>query len=121
MGDIKKLSARKADVLREELLAVKGIGSETADSILLYALNKPIFVVDAYTKRIFRRHSLIPKGATYDMVQGLFMNNLPGKRRLFNEYHALIVETGKNYCKKKKPRCKICPLSAFAGGASHSR
>ncbi|MGB2705981.1 MAG: endonuclease III domain-containing protein [Candidatus Omnitrophota bacterium] len=95
---------------REALLKVKGIGQETADSILLYALGKNVFVVDAYTKRIFSRHRLIPNNATYGQIQEFFTRNLPKRRRLFNEYHALIVEAGKNYCKKKKPLCKICPL-----------
>jgi len=109
-GNINKLCLRSPRILREELLKVNGIGPETADSILLYALGKSVFVVDAYTKRIFTRHKLIPENATYVWTQEFFMRNLPKKRKLFNEYHALIVETGKNYCRKKKPLCKICPL-----------
>ena len=96
--------------LRKLLLDVKGIGPETADSILLYALEKPVFVIDAYTKRIFSRHGLIENEQTYDEIQSFFTKNIPGDRILFNEYHALIVEVGKNYCKKKNPLCKICPL-----------
>lgn len=112
-GNINKLYSNSAKALRKELLDIKGIGEETADSILLYALNKPVFVVDAYTKRMFVRHRLVRPDATYGEIQKFFMNNLPKKMKLFNEYHALIVETGKNYCKKNNPRCKICPLSAF--------
>lgn len=96
--------------LREELLAVKGIGQETADSILLYAGNKPVFVVDSYTKRIFSRHGFIDKDADYGETQSLFMDNLGKNRGLFNEYHALIVELGKSVCKSKKPFCSMCPI-----------
>jgi len=94
--------------LREELLGVKGIGQETADSILLYAGNKPIFVVDAYTKRIFSRHGFVKNSAEYEEMQALFMDNLPASVKLFNEFHALIVELGKSICKTKKPLCNKC-------------
>lgn len=97
--------------LREELLSVKGIGRETADSILLYAGNKPIFVIDAYTKRIFSRHGFISKNAEYEGIQSLFMNNLRQDVRLFNEFHALIVELGKSMCRSKKPLCSKCPIT----------
>ncbi len=96
--------------LREQLLGVKGIGPETADSILLYALNKPIFVVDAYTKRILSRHRLIPESADYHQTQNLFMQNLKKSVKLFNEYHALLVKLGKEFCLKNKPKCDRCPL-----------
>lgn len=96
-------------VLRKELLEVKGIGPETADSILLYAGRLPFFVVDAYTKRIFSRHKLIDEKADYVELQKFFMDNLKHDDNLFNEYHALIVKLGKNYC-KKKPFCEKCPL-----------
>jgi endonuclease-3 related protein len=92
---------------REELLAIKGIGPETADSILLYALQKPSFVVDAYTKRIFGRLGF--KEKTYDEFQALFHKSLQKKTKIFNEYHALLVELGKNHC-KTKPMCDKCPL-----------
>lgn len=111
-GSLKLMFSRKLRDLRKELLGVYGIGPETADSILLYAANKPIFVVDAYTKRIFSRYNLISPSATYDDAQWFFMKNLPRRVRLFNEYHALIVELGKNIC-KTKPRCGICPLTAY--------
>jgi endonuclease-3 related protein len=106
---------RKTSDLRKELLAVNGIGPETADSILLYAANKPVFVVDAYTKRMFSRHGFIKADATYDQAQHFFVNNLPKDKRLFNEYHALIVELGKNIC-KTKPKCEICPLNTLLRG-----
>lgn len=96
--------------LREELLSVNGIGPETADSILLYAGGKPIFVVDAYTKRIFARHGFIDKDAGYADVQSLFMENLPEDAKFFNEFHALLVELGKSMCKSRKPLCSKCPI-----------
>jgi len=108
-GRLKKLASRDTAVLRSELLSIKGVGPETADSILLYALEKSIFVVDAYTKRIFARHKLVESDAAYDEVQRFFMTNLPLSVELYNEYHALIVELGKNYCKNRKPRCKNVP------------
>lgn len=95
--------------LRDMLLTVKGIGPETCDSILLYAGHKPSFVVDAYTKRLFSRLGLIPENAAYEEVRVLFMTNLPADTKLFNEYHALIVEHCKERC-RKKPLCETCPL-----------
>lgn len=95
---------------RESLLSVKGIGPETADSILLYAGEHPIFVVDTYTHRVFSRHNLVPDDCDYQSLQDLFMDNLPHDSRLFNEYHALIVKTAKQFCKKNKPLCDKCPL-----------
>ena len=108
-GDIKRMKRERLATLREKLLGVKGIGPETADSILLYGLEKPIFVVDAYTKRILSRHGLISEKASYEEVQKLFMEHLPPDEKLFNEYHALFVHLGKTLC-KKKPQCYICPL-----------
>lgn len=99
--------------LRKGLLLVNGIGPETADSIILYAAGKPVFVVDAYTKRIFNRHGLVSEGAGYDDVQRLFMGSLSGDAGLFNEYHALLVMVGKTHCKKSGPRCPGCPLEPF--------
>lgn len=104
---IKKLMKEETGKLREKLLAIKGIGDETADSILLYAFNKPVFVIDAYTKRIFKRVGY--KEESYEELQALFMKNLKKDARLFNEYHALLVELGKNLC-KKRPSCGNCPL-----------
>jgi endonuclease-3 related protein len=99
--------------LRRGLLLVKGIGPETADSIILYAAGKPVFVVDAYTKRIFSRHGLVSDRAGYDDVQQLFMGSLPGDAGLFNEYHALLVKVGKMHCKKSLPQCHGCPLEPY--------
>jgi len=108
-GDIEKMGEEKLSVLRQKLLGVNGIGPETADSILLYGLGKPIFVVDAYTKRILCRHGIISEKTSYEEIQGLFMNHLPIDEKLFNEYHALLVFLGKTVC-KKVPKCDICPL-----------
>lgn len=96
--------------LRNLLLGINGIGPETADSILLYALNRPVFVVDAYTKRFLKNHRLYDGNGEYDDVQQFFMTNLPHDTNLFNEFHALIVCLCQNYC-KKMPECIICPLN----------
>jgi endonuclease-3 related protein len=96
--------------LRQQLLDVNGIGPETADAILLYAGEKPFFVVDAYTKRIFSRQGLIADNADYRAVQGLFMGNLTQNASFYNEFHALIVRIGKDHCKKVKPLCSDCPI-----------
>ncbi len=99
--------SKNSNPTREQLLNVKGIGPETADSILLYAYNKPFFVIDAYTKRIFQR--LGYKADDYEGWQRQFMNNLPKNTKIFNEYHALLAELGKNHC-KKRPVCDKCPI-----------
>jgi endonuclease-3 related protein len=111
-GDLKRMKRERLAELREKLLGVKGVGPETADSILLYGLKKPIFVVDAYTKRVLSRHGMISEKASYEEVQKLFMEHLPPDEKLFNEYHALFVHLGKNVC-KKIPRCNICPLKGI--------
>ncbi len=108
-GDIERMKEISTSTLRDELLSVKGIGPETADSILLYALDRPLFVVDAYTKRILLRHSLCCEEDGYDEIQQIFMDSLEEAAPLFNEYHALIVETAKNFC-RKVPLCDACPL-----------
>lgn len=95
--------------IREELLAVRGIGQETADSIILYALEKPVFVIDAYTKRIFSRLGYVDEKISYRELQELFVRNLPEDVKLYNEYHALIVAFGHNIC-RKKPLCDLCFL-----------
>jgi len=97
--------------LRKKLLKVNGIGPETADSILLYAGNKPFFVVDAYTKRIFYRHKLISKDPTYYQTQEVFIKNLDRDAKLFNEFHAQIVMLGKTICTSKNPDCVKCPIA----------
>ncbi len=95
--------------LREDLLDISGIGPETADSILLYAFERPVFVVDAYTARVAVRHGLIEPGADYESLQAVFEDALPPDVTLFNEYHALLVRVGKEYC-KRRPCCTGCPL-----------
>ena len=110
-GSIDRMFRSDLYKLREELLAIKGVGMETADSILLYAGSKPIFVVDAYTKRTFSRHGFISEEAEYKEIQSLFMDNLPQDAALFNEFHALIVELGKSTCKSKQPLCNTCPIN----------
>ena len=109
-GKLKLLFKKNIDGLRKELLSINGIGPETADSIILYSARKPIFVIDAYTKRIFNRIGY--KEKSYEEFQKLFMKSLENSEKLFNEYHALIVELGKNIC-KKKPLCGMCPINAY--------
>lgn len=112
-GRLENLFNGDVDALRDQLLQVKGIGEETADSIILYAADKPIFVVDAYTRRILERHALIDKDAKYGTIQKYFMDHLPQDVYLFKQYHALIVNTGKTFC-LKTPRCKECPLQVLS-------
>jgi len=111
-GSMKRMSKRDTGMLRVLLLEVHGIGSETADSILLYALNKQVFVVDVYTRRVLSRHRIIDFRASYEEYQQLFHNVLDKDAGLFNEYHALFVMVGKDYC-KPKPLCADCPLKDF--------
>jgi len=108
-GSISKMSGQDLFALRENLLEINGIGMETADSILLYAMNKPIFVVDAYTKRIFTRLGLIDQGWKYPQIQDFFMKRLPKSIELYNDFHAQIVILGKEIC-RKRPGCPICPI-----------
>jgi len=96
--------------LREELLSLKGIGRETADTILLYSLDRPIFVVDNYTKRIFSRYGIIDKNLDYDKIRTFFEGSIPRDVEIYKEYHALIVQLGKTFCKKRCPKCADCPL-----------
>jgi endonuclease-3 related protein len=111
-GNLDLLIAAPADDLRAALLATHGIGPETADSILLYAANRPVFVIDAYTRRTFLRLGLVPYADTYEGWQNVFMRALPGDPTLFNEYHALIVRHGKDVC-RKRPLCAECPLATI--------
>jgi endonuclease-3 related protein len=110
-GDLDKMFAKPVDELRIELLEQKGIGPETADSILLYAGNRPIFVIDAYTRRLISRLGLT-ESLSYDELQEFFLENLPEDVQLYNEYHALIVEFAKNIC-KPKPQCDKCIISDY--------
>jgi endonuclease III related protein len=112
-SDINAFLSRDAHTLRSELLSVKGIGRETADSMVLYGAGLPLFVVDAYTYRILVRHGIIQEEAGYDEIQSLFMDNLHHDVELFKDFHALIVKTGKLYC-KKNPLCAECPLASFS-------
>lgn len=109
-GDLSLFFSEDPYSARETLLRVKGIGPETADSILLYAGGHPIFVVDTYTHRILSRHGLIPESCDYQFIQDLFMDNLDHDAALFNQYHALLVRTAKQFCKKREPLCDKCPL-----------
>lgn len=111
-GNLSRMFRIPLAELREELLGVNGIGPETADSILLYAGELPTFVVDAYTRRIFHRHLLLKENGTYDETKRLFQENLPVDVRLYNEYHALIVNLGKDYC-RPRPRCEDCPIEGL--------
>ncbi len=108
--DIARMSAQSAEKLRHQLLSVYGVGQETADSIILYVANQPVFVIDAYTRRIIGRLGLAPGHESYQAYQALFMNNLLGDAKLFNEYHALLVQLGKEFC-RKQPLCARCCLS----------
>lgn len=108
-GKIEDMMRVEGKILRNELLQIKGIGPETADSILLYALNKPFFVVDAYTKRFVLNHRLFNGRLDYDSLQKFFMENLPKDLYIYNEFHALIVALCQRYC-KKRPLCSACPL-----------
>jgi|WetSurSiteA1Bulk_404760.scaffolds.fasta_scaffold11277_3 endonuclease III related protein len=111
-GDLHSLFSTPTASLREELLSVKGIGKETADSIILYAANKPIFVVDTYTKRVLYRHGLVRENADYDSMQSMLEANLPSEVALFNDFHAQFDAAGHFYC-KKSPLCEKCPLHPF--------
>jgi endonuclease-3 related protein len=111
-GNLSVMLSQPKERLRKELLEVWGVGPETADSIILYAAHKPSFVVDAYTKRIFSRIGFLKANASYDEVKHFFEKNLPKGVKLYKEYHALVVELGKTYC-RKKPLCKECCVNRF--------
>jgi len=108
-GNIDRMCGEEQTVLREKLLKIRGVGPETADSILLYACRKPVFVSDAYTQRILKRHRMIPDDADGSQIRTLFMSHLPPDASLFNQFHALLVQTGKSFC-RKIPKCDVCPL-----------
>lgn len=111
--DIEALAQQSLHDLRPKLLAVRGIGPETADSILCYALGKPVFVVDAYTFRMFGRHGLIPEQTDYHEVQDIIQSALPDNVADYNEFHALIVRASKQWCSKSRPGCATCPGRAL--------
>jgi endonuclease-3 related protein len=108
-GDLAAMGQTETAQLRQELLLVNGVGPETADSILLYAFHRPIFVVDTYTYRVTNRHALVEEEVNYQALQDFFMQHLPLDVDMFNEYHALLVKVGKLHC-KRKARCEGCPL-----------
>ncbi len=108
-GSLAEIENMDTETLRQELLGINGIGRETADSILLYAFDKPIFVIDAYTYRVVTRHQLIEPECDYEQLRSLFEDNLDSDVKLFNEYHALLVRAGKEFC-RPQARCAGCPL-----------
>ncbi len=112
-GNLDTMFSMGLETLRPMLLGIKGIGPETADSILLYAGELPSFVVDVYTIRALMRHDFIDWNADYEGVRSLFMDHLPADVKFYNEYHALWVILGKSFCKKTKPRCEECPLNGI--------
>lgn len=111
--DLESLKRYSVDDLRPKILGVNGIGPETADAILLYALELPVFVIDAYTARLVQRHGLGYEGIDYHELQAIFMDALPENVAVYNEYHALIVRVGKEWCKKKAGLCDSCPLQIY--------
>lgn len=111
-GSMRRMKNDDMNSLRENLLSINGIGPETADSILLYAMEKPVFVIDAYTKRVLSRHGIMEHKKPYEKFQELFHSSLKKDVKLFNEYHALFVRLGKTYC-RTKPICDGCPLEGI--------
>lgn len=109
-GSMTRMARRPVNELRVELLGIAGIGPETADDILLYACEKPVFVVDAYTRRILARHGLVAGDIGYEELRSVFERNLESDLYVFKEYHGLIVYTGKDFC-RRAPKCESCPLA----------
>ncbi len=118
-SDLDLMFAEPLPVLREELLGIWGIGPETADSILLYAGDKTVFVVDTYTKRIFYRLGMVDENISYQEMQEYLQKNIPSDFYIYNEYHALLVGLGANYCKKSRPCCSECPLLKLCKYLTH--
>ncbi len=112
-GELESFVNDDLDSARKNLLAVNGIGPETADSILLYACGHPTFVVDIYTHRVFSRHNMVPEETDYEAIQDTFVDHLPRDVQLYNEFHALIVRVARTFCKKTKPLCEKCPLQGL--------
>ena len=115
-GSLRRMFATPAETLREELLELKGLGPETVDAILLYAGDKPFFVADAYTRRILARHGMLAQDATYAEAQDFIHHRLRRDSKVYNEFHALMVEVGKRYCGRNQARCEECPLRSFLTG-----
>jgi endonuclease-3 related protein len=118
-GNLSSLASEDTGALRCEILALHGVGKETADSILLYAIGKPAFVVDAYTRRIAARLRLLPDNATYESTQQYFVTRLPEDAHLFNEFHGLLVHLAKEHC-RARPVCLACPLEQCCPSADAS-
>jgi endonuclease-3 related protein len=112
-GSLAEMFACSPAQLRQELLEIKGLGPETVDTILLYAGRHPYFVADAYTRRILARHGMVSPAADYSKVQHFLHRHLPDEQALFNEFHALLVEVGKQYCRRQAANCEPCPLREF--------
>ena len=117
LGGEAGLAAMETGALRAALLEVKGLGPESVDDVLLYGFERPVFVVDAYTRRIFSRLGLVSPGIGYERLQALFHASLPADAERFNEFHALVVMLGKHCCRPRRPRCHACPLQADCGHA----
>lgn len=109
-GDVRAMQRADLQALRRETLAVRGLGPETADAILLYAAGRPVFVADAYTRRVLVRHGLLPRAAGYEQARAFLEGHLPSDQALFNELHALLVAVGKSHC-RAVARCETCPLA----------
>jgi endonuclease-3 related protein len=112
-GSLAKLFAGPPDQVRRDLLKIKGLGPETVDAILLYAGRQPFFVADAYTRRILARHGLVSARAGYSEVQRFLQRHLPPDQALFSEFHALLVEIGKRFCRRQEAHCEPCPLRRY--------
>lgn len=112
-GRVTGYSGKSTGTIRKELLSIRGIGPETADSILLYALARRVFVVDAYTRRIFTRHGFVNEDMNHTELQKTVERELPKSTKLYGEYHALLVKTGKEFCRKNEPLCVNCPLGTM--------
>jgi endonuclease-3 related protein len=122
-GSLNRLFSLSSEELRRRLLELRGLGPETVDAILLYAVRRPLFVADAYTRRVLARHGLVSAAADYHQTQEFLHAHLPPETPLFNEFHALLVEVGKKHCRPRSPKCAGCPLEEFlpAGGVAQPR
>jgi endonuclease-3 related protein len=120
-GSLDRLFRRPLSIVRRELLDLPGVGAETADSILLYAAKRPVFVIDAYTRRLLHRHGLLGRGETNEDLRLRFEAALPADADLFNEFHALIVRLAKERCRSGIPDCRGCPLEVFLPGSGPRR
>lgn len=119
-GSLRELFSVHPGDLRVQLLGIKGLGPETADAILLYAGRMPFFVADAYTRRVLSRHGWLAPSSSYDEAQAVLHRELPPDARTFNEFHALLVEIGKRYCRRHAPQCQACPLEEFLPGGARA-